>query len=150
MEKAQLLITCKSLFNTLCDLYLSKTFLKRDVLSAKTLLVYWMLSSKWWMYIRNERGRRTEPCGTQDFIKSQEEISPLRATLWLRSRRRFKVLLLHFFALCVFNLNKSPSCHNLSKALEISKNMPLTFCVGSQSNEELILWIIDNDCEMQE
>ena len=34
-SKAQFLITCKSLFNTLCDLYLSKTCEKGDVSSAK-------------------------------------------------------------------------------------------------------------------
>ena len=33
--KVQLLITCKSLFNTICDLYLSQTCEKRDVLSTK-------------------------------------------------------------------------------------------------------------------
>ena len=64
-----------------------KTCEKRDVLSAKILQVDWMLSGKLLMYIRNKRGPRTEPCGTPDFINSQEEIWPLRTTLWLRSWR---------------------------------------------------------------
>ena len=58
--KPQLLITCKSLFYSLCDLYLSKTCEKRDVPSAKILQVDWMLSGKSLMYIRNKRGPRTE------------------------------------------------------------------------------------------
>ena len=35
------------------------------------------------------------------------------------------------------------------KSLGISKNIPLTACVGSQSNEELIWWTIENNCEME-
>ena len=82
--KAWLLITCKSIFNTLCDLYLSKTCEKRDASSAKVLQVDWMLSGKSLTHIRNKRGRWIEPCGTPDFINSQEEIWPLRTTFWLR------------------------------------------------------------------
>ena len=87
--KAQLLITCNSLFNSLSDLYLSKTCEKRNVSSAKTLQVDWMLSGKSLLYIRNKRGPRTKPCGTPDFINFQEEIWPLRTTLWLCSWRLF-------------------------------------------------------------
>ena len=43
-----------------------------------------------------------------------------------------------------------PSCQTLSKAIEISKNTPLTSLVGSQSKEELISLIIDSKFEMQE
>ena len=60
--KAQLLRTCKSLFNTLCDLYLLKTCGKRDVSLAKILQVHRMLSGKSLMYILNKRGPRSEPC----------------------------------------------------------------------------------------
>ena len=49
------------------------------------------------------------------------------------------------FTQYVFNLNKNPWYHTLSKALEISKNIPLTSCVRSQSKEELISWAIDNN-----
>ena len=59
--KSQLLITCKSLCKTIFFyFYLSKTCEKRDVSSAKTLQVDWMLSSKLLMYIRKKRGPRTE------------------------------------------------------------------------------------------
>ena len=71
---AQLLITCKSLFISLCDLYLSETCEKRDVSSAKFLQVDRMLCGKSLMYMSNKRGPRTEPCGTPDFINSQKEI----------------------------------------------------------------------------
>ena len=52
------------------------------------------------MYIRNKGGPRTEPCGTPDFIISQEEIWPLRMTLTFDCAREdsfedLKVLLLH-------------------------------------------------------
>ena len=71
----------KSLFNTPCDLYLSKTCEKKDVSSAKILQVDRIFSGKSLMYIRNKLGPRTEPCGTPDFINSQEEIRPLRTIL---------------------------------------------------------------------
>ena len=48
------------------------------------------------------------------------------------------------------NLNEIPPCQTLSKALEISKNILLTSIVGSQSEEEFVLWAIDNNCETQE
>ena len=63
--KAQLLIICRSLLNSLCDLYLSKAYEKRDVSSAKNLQVDWMLSGKSLIYRnRNKRGPSTEACGT--------------------------------------------------------------------------------------
>ena len=84
---AQLLITCKSLFVSLCDLYLSETCVKRDMSPAKILQVYRMFCGKSLMYMSNKRGPRTEPCGTSDLINYQEEIWPLRTTPWLRSWR---------------------------------------------------------------
>ena len=48
------------------------------------------------------------------------------------------------------NLNMIPSCQTLSKAIEISKNTPLTSLVGSQSKEELISLIIDSKFKKQE
>ena len=76
-----------SLFNSLCDLYLSKICGKRDVSLAQILQVDWMLSDKSLVYIRNKRGPRTKPCGPPDLINSQEEIWLLRTALSLRSRR---------------------------------------------------------------
>ena len=46
----------------------------------------------------------------------------------------------------VFNLNRIPSCHTLSKALEMSIKTTLTSIVGSQSKDELISCTIDNNC----
>ena len=50
----------------------------------------------------------------------------------------------------VFYLNRIPSCHTLSKALEMSRKTPLTSIVGSQSKDELISCTIDNNCEIHE
>ena len=47
-----------------------------------------------------------------------------------------------------FNSNKIPSCHTLSKALEISRKTPVTSIIGSQSGDEFISWTIENNCEI--
>ena len=83
--KAQLLIACKSLFNTLWFVFI-KNIWKKDVSSAKVLQGDRILAGKLSIYIKNRRGPTTESCGTPDFINSQEEIwPPLGTTLWLRS-----------------------------------------------------------------
>ena len=52
--------------------------------------------------------------------------------------------------LYIFNLHRIPSCHTLSKALEISGKTPLTSIVGSESKDKFILWTIDNNYEIYE
>ena len=49
-----------------------------------------------------------------------------------------------------FHLNKIPSCHTLSKALEMSIKTPLTSTVGSQSKDEFISRTIGSNCEIHE
>ena len=78
--EAQLFIACKSLFSSLCDVYLSERCGKRDIPSAKILQVDWMLSGKSLMHIIREP--RTGHCGTSYFINSQEEVCSLRMTFW--------------------------------------------------------------------
>ena len=65
--KAQSLTFCKSWFSSSCEVTLSRTWEKRDVSSAKILLVDQMLSGKPFMYIKNISGPSTDPWGTQDF-----------------------------------------------------------------------------------
>ena len=44
-----------------------------------------------------------------------------------------------------FNLIRIPSCHALSKTLEIPRKPPITSIIGSQSKDEFILWPIKNN-----
>ena len=41
-----------------------------------------MLSGKLLIYIKNIRGPSTDPCGTPDFLNFQEEVCPIRTTIW--------------------------------------------------------------------
>ena len=77
--------------------------------------------------------------------------SPL-STMWTFSWRFFKTSIkrhssLSFIPFC-FNLYISPSCHTLSKALDMSRNTPLTS--KPLSKEVKISWVIDRSWFMQE
>ena len=51
---------------------------------------------------------------------------------------------------CVFNLKISPLYQTLSKALEISRKIPLKSSGEVQSNDVWISWVIDSSYEIQE
>ena len=101
-----LLIICKSLFNSLCDLHLPKTCEKRDVSSAKILQVDWMLSGKSLIYIRNKWAPRTEPLPLQILSTSKK-----------RSDHEEEVFKSSPFARYLFNLKK-PFVSYFIKSLE--------------------------------
>ena len=60
-----LVITSKSLFNKLCNFYLTKLYEKRDLWLAKILQVDWMLSSKLLMYIKIKEVQEHNPVAFQ-------------------------------------------------------------------------------------
>ena len=76
------------------------------------------------MWIRNNKGPKIEPCGTPAVTLSQDECWPFGTTRCflqkIKSCKSFKRL--PFW----FSLRSKPSCHTLSKALDISKKNPLT------------------------
>ena len=55
-------------FRSFTDLVISKTFEKREVSSAKILHIETSPSGRSFMYIKNNSGPSTEPCGTPDFM----------------------------------------------------------------------------------
>ena len=73
-RKPQLNITCRSLLNSLCDVYLSRTLKEKVVSSAKILQLDLILSVKPSMYSKNMRSPRANPCRTPEFLYFQEEI----------------------------------------------------------------------------
>ena len=73
-----------------------------------------------------------EPWGTPPLSLAQEEVYPLRTTLCFlflkKIDKRFKKLLdMPFY----FNLKVRPSCHTLSKALDMSRNTLRTWKASS-------------------
>ena len=80
------------------------------------------------MHIRNNKGPRTEPCGTPDPILEYCELKLLRTTrcfLLLNNRPDIPFC---------SSLNIKPLCHTLSKALDMSRNTALTSRDSVQSN----------------
>ena len=92
-----------------------------------------------------------EPCGTPALAGNYSEVWPFNRTLWNLLLKKLLMRLNRESETPIdLSLNTNPWCQTLSKALEISKNIPQIACIRSQSNEELISWAIDNNCEMQE
>ena len=64
----------RSVFNSSRETYLSLAKENKDVSSPNILHVKQRPPLKSFIYIKNKRGPRTEPCGKPDFIVSQEEL----------------------------------------------------------------------------
>ena len=81
-----------------------------------------MFSVKSLIYIKKNKGPRIEPCGTPAQMSPQLEDWPFRTVLCFLSAKKFlrsdsrSPETPH----CL-SLNMRPSCHTLSKALEMSK-----------------------------
>ena len=80
-----------------------------------------------------------DPCGTPALIGSQLDSCPLNYTLWKLLERYSSRRLSNFPRIPKdSSLNKSPWCQTLSKALDKSKNIPLTSSDGLQLNARYI------------
>ena len=76
-----MLIVRKSLFISLCDVYLSEAMENRNMSSANILQADCMLLGKSLIKLKIMKGPRTNPYGTPDFINFQEEVFPLKSTV---------------------------------------------------------------------
>ena len=59
----------------------SETIENKEVSSVNNLIFYFRSVAKSFMYIREKRGLKIDPCGTPARIHSQLEVFPLRVTL---------------------------------------------------------------------
>ena len=79
------------------------------------------------MSIKNNNGVRIDPCGTPAWTLVHEEFWRLSTTFcFLLLKKSDKKRRIAPEMLFCFNLKISPSCQNLSKALDISKKILLT------------------------
>ena len=83
------------------------------------------------MYIRKNSGPKIDPSGTPASIGDHEDVWQFKRTHW---NLPLKKLLISFGGVpeipVDWILKINPSCQTLSKALDISKNMPLTSSDG--------------------
>ena len=99
--------------------------------------------------MRNNKGPKIEPCGTPTVTLSQDECWPFRTTLCFRQERKSRKRFKRFpEVLFWFSLRRKPSCHTLSKALDISKKTYLTS--NPLSNDLYISWVIASNWLTQE
>ena len=95
------------------------------VSSANNLIFNFKSVAKSFIYLREKRGPKIDPCDTRSRIHSQSEVFPIRVTLWTLSLKRFLINLSRFpLTPFCFNLNNKSSYHSLSKAFDTSKNTP--------------------------
>ena len=99
--------------------------------------------------MRNNKGPKIEPCGTPAVTLSQDECWPFRTTRCFRQERKSRKRFKRFPEIPFwFSLRSKPSCHTLSKALDISKKTPLTS--NPSSNDLYISWVIASNWLTQE
>ena len=80
-------------------------------------------SARSFVYIKNSSGPSIDPSGAPALTSVQEEVCPLETTLCFLFLKKFdnKFKRLPDMPFC-FNLKIIPSCHTLSKALNMSRN----------------------------
>ena len=86
-----------------------------------------------------------DPCGTPAFTGNHSDVWPFRTTLWNLFVKKLLISSSNASEIPIdLSLKISPSCHTLSKALDISKATPQDPRVGYASKAEYILWTMDN------
>ena len=111
----------KSSFSILTEVSSSIT-VKRDVSSANSLILLFILSTISLIYNKNKYGPRTEPWGTPAEVLVQVEWKPSWMTLCFLSERQLENQLRREPQIPYFlSLNKRPLCHTLSSALLTSQ-----------------------------
>ena len=77
--------------------------------------------------MKNSSGPSIDPCGTPASILVDEEYCPFKTTLCFLKFKNSVMISNSFpeIPFC-FSLCKSPRCHTLSDAFEMSKNIPQT------------------------
>ena len=78
------------------------------VSSANNLIFNFKSVAKSFIYLREKRGPKIDPCDTRSRIHSQSEVFPIRVTLWTLSLKRFLINLSRFpLTPFCFNLNNT-------------------------------------------
>ena len=121
----------------------------REVSSANSSYSLLRPSAKSLIYIKNRKGPRIEPWGTPTLTSAQDEHWPFKTSLCFLLRRMSRKMLM-ISPLIPFwrSLKRRPSCHTLSKAFEISRNISQTSY--PLSNSFKISWLIERSWMMQE
>ena len=128
---AQLVILSKSSVSCSCVSCIFRTLIKRDESSAKSRMFDDILSVRSLMYIRKRSGPRTDPCGTPDWMDSQDDSMPFKTTLCLRLLRKSDMSAQSWPSMpLLLSLNNKPSCHTLSNALEMSRKDALVISIS--------------------
>ena len=100
---------------------------KREVSSAKSLVLEDKPSAKSLIHIKNNHGPRMQPWETPALTLVHEEDCPFNTTLYfLFVKKCFKTVNKLPDIPFSWNLNIRPSCQTLSNAFEMSRKTPLT------------------------
>ena len=100
---------------------------KREISSAKSLVLEDKPSDKSLIYIKNNNGPRMEPWGTPALTLVHKEDCPFNTTLcFLFVKKCFKTFNKFPDIPFSYNLKIRPSCQTLSNAFEMSRKTPLT------------------------
>ena len=93
--KAHLLIFFRSSFNSLAEPFTSLTNENNDVSAAKSFTLEDISSAKSLIQIKNDSGRRIDPCGTPAWTLVQDEFCPWRTTLCFLLLKKIKFAIGH-------------------------------------------------------
>ena len=124
-------IFCKSLFNSYALVLASWIMEKSDVLSAKNLTGDMISIDRLLVQTRKKRDPQVDPCGTPALTSNHSAVWPFKKTLWNLFSKKFLIRSNKASQITIdLSFKMSPSCHILSKALEISKKNPRDSRVG--------------------
>ena len=119
---------------------ISLTTENREVSSANSLHSLLRPSDKSLIYLNN-KNPTTDLWGTPALTSAQDEHWTFKTTLCFRLRRKSCKMFISPVIPFWHSLKTRPLCHTLSKAFEISRNIPLTS--SPLSNAFKISWLIE-------
>ena len=133
-------IFCKSLFNSFAEVLGSWTMENNDVSSANSFTVDVMSTDRSLMYIRKKSGPKMSPWGTPAFTGNRSNVWPFKTTLWNLFAKKLLISSSNASEIPIdLSLKISPSCHTISKALDISKKTSRDSRLGYASKTEYVL-----------
>ena len=125
--KSHSLIFSRLWLRWLAEVSMSWTTEKKNLSSANNLHLLLMSFDKSLIYITNNKGPKIDPCCTPARTSAQGEHWPLKTTsCFLALRKSAKILIILPQMLLWHSWKINQSYHILSKALDISRNIPQT------------------------
>ena len=122
---------------------------ERCVISKQFAFTFNISLDKPLIHIKSNKGPKMDLCGAPAGISTRDEHLPFKTTFCFRSLgKSSKILIISPQILLCCSLKISPSCHTLSKALEMSRNISKTSSCISKTLK--ILWLIERSWLMQE